>query len=391
LMRQVLDEETDSRFLSSDEVRGVADLCVNCKMCAHECPAHVKIPKLMLEAKAANVLEHGLTRSDWVLARTESFAALGSSLAFIVNAALGSRTVRWFMEKVFGVSRKRLLPAFAARNFLTRAARRGWTRPPQSKKPRVAYFVDVFANYNDPLLAEAVVAVLHHQGIEVYIPPGQIGCGIAPLAQGDVETAREAAEINLRVLADIAREGYTIVCSEPSAALMLRHDYRDIIDDPDTGLVAARTVELTGFLWDLKQYGRLQTDFRPLPFVVGHHVPCHLKALGGGAPKGPDLLALIPELRVHSIDVSCSGMAGTYGLKAENYEVSLEAGRPMLQEFANPEIQYGSSECSTCRLQMEDAGRKRALHPIQYLAIAYGLLPELRRRLQRPIGDLVIQ
>jgi len=283
------------------------------------------------------------------------------------------------------------LPAFAARNFLTRAARRGWTRPPQSKKPRVAYFVDVFANYNDPLLAEAVVAVLHHQGIEVYIPPGQIGCGIAPLAQGDVETAREAAEINLRVLADIAREGYTIVCSEPSAALMLRHDYRDIIDDPDTGLVAARTVELTGFLWDLKQYGRLQTDFRPLPFVVGHHVPCHLKALGGGAPKGPDLLALIPELRVHSIDVSCSGMAGTYGLKAENYEVSLEAGRPMLQEFANPEIQYGSSECSTCRLQMEDAGRKRALHPIQYLAIAYGLLPELRRRLQRPIGDLVIQ
>jgi FAD/FMN-containing dehydrogenase/Fe-S oxidoreductase len=391
LMRQVLDEETDSRFLSSDEVRGVADLCVNCKMCAHECPAHVNIPKLMLEAKAANVLEHGLTRSDWVLARTESFAALGSSLAFIVNAALGSRTVRWFMEKVFGVSRKRLLPAFAARNFLTRAARRGWTRPPQSKKPRVAYFVDVFANYNDPLLAEAVVAVLHHQGIEVYIPPGQIGCGIAPLAQGDVETAREAAEINLRVLADIAREGYTIVCSEPSAALMLRHDYRDIIDDPDTGLVAARTVELTGFLWDLKQYGRLQTDFRPLPFVVGHHVPCHLKALGGGAPKGPDLLALIPELRVHSIDVSCSGMAGTYGLKAENYEVSLEAGRPMLQEFANPEIQYGSSECSTCRLQMEDAGRKRALHPIQYLAIAYGLLPELRRRLQRPIGDLVIQ
>src|SRR6516225_2937249 len=122
-------------------------------MCAHECPAHVNIPKLMLEAKAANVLEHGLTRSDWELARTESFAALGSSLAFIVNAALGSRTVRWFMEKVFGVSRKRLLPAFAARNFLTRAARRGWTRPPQSKKPRVAYFVDVFANYNDPLLA----------------------------------------------------------------------------------------------------------------------------------------------------------------------------------------------------------------------------------------------
>jgi Fe-S oxidoreductase len=206
-----------------------------------------------------------------------------------------------------------------------------------------------------------------------------------------VETAREAAATNLRVLADIAREGYAIICSEPSAALMLRHDYRDIIDDPDTGLVAARTVELTGFLWELHQLGRLQTDFRWLNYSVGHHVPCHLKALGGGAPKGPDLLALIPGLRVHTIDVSCSGMAGTFGLKAENYDVARRAGAPMLQELANPEIQFGSSECSTCRLQMEDGSRKRALHPVQYLAMAYGLLPDLARRLTKPIGELVIK
>ena len=36
-----------------DEVRAVADLCVNCKMCRDECDARVNIPKLMLEAKAA--------------------------------------------------------------------------------------------------------------------------------------------------------------------------------------------------------------------------------------------------------------------------------------------------------------------------------------------------
>jgi len=46
----------------------------------------VNIPKLMLEAKAANVAEHGLSRADWVLARTESFAAFGSSFAFVVNS-----------------------------------------------------------------------------------------------------------------------------------------------------------------------------------------------------------------------------------------------------------------------------------------------------------------
>jgi len=54
------------------------------------------------------------------------------------------------------------------------------------------------------------VAVLHHNGIEVFVPPGQRGCGMAPLAYGDVETARETVARNVRVLAELAREGYPI-------------------------------------------------------------------------------------------------------------------------------------------------------------------------------------
>jgi len=118
-------------------------------------------------------------------------------------------------------------------------------------------------------------------------------------------------------------------------------------------------------------------------------VPCHLKALGR-PPAGPALLALIPELRAHTIDVNCSGMAGTFGLKRENYALSLEAGRPMLDQLSSPRVLFGSTECSTCRLQMEDGAGKRTLHPAQYLALAYGLMPELFRRLQEPIRELVL-
>jgi Fe-S oxidoreductase len=103
------------------------------------------------------------------------------------------------------------------------------------------------------------------------------------------------------------------------------------------------------------------------------------------------LLSLIPEMRVHTIDVSCSGMAGTFGLKAENYEASLAAGRPMLEELRRPRVLFGSTECSTCRIQMEDAGAVRTLHPAQYLALAYGYLPELRQRLRQPIRNLVLR
>src|SRR5208283_616843 len=118
------------------------------------------------------------------------------------------------------------------------------------------------------------------------------------------------AQKNLRALADAARAGWPIVCSEPSAALALRQDYVDLLNDDDARAVAAQTVELTAFLWRRRQQGRLRLDFRPLDISVGHHVPCHIKALRGPV-AGPELLRLIPGLRVHCIDVGCSGMAGT--------------------------------------------------------------------------------
>jgi Fe-S oxidoreductase len=251
-------------------------------------------------------------------------------------------------------------------------------------------FIDIFANYHDPQIAEAAVRVLRHNGVNVFVPPGQRSCGMEALAQGDVETARELARINLRVFADLAREGYRIVCTEPTAALTLRHDYLDLLDDPDAALVAGRAVELTTYLGELHARGRLRTDFRPLELPLGHHVPCHVKALGA-PPAGPGLLALIPGVKVHTIDVSCSGMAGTYGLRAESYETSLAAGRPMFDELRRPRVLFGSTECSACRMQMEEGSGKRTLHPVQYLALAYGLMPELAGRLRTPVGGLVVQ
>ena len=46
----------------------------------------------------------------------------------------------------------------------------------------------------------------------------------------------------------------------------------------------------------------------------------------GQDKAGPALLGLIPNLRLHTIDVSCSGMAGTFGLEARSYEASIAAG-----------------------------------------------------------------
>ncbi|MBI3408681.1 MAG: FAD-binding protein [Planctomycetes bacterium] len=376
--------------ISADEVRAVADLCVNCKMCALECPAHVNIPKLMLEAKAANVAEHGLDRSEWFLARMDRLARWGSALPLFANLILRSRPTRWLLDKLFGLSPRRRLPRFSRRSFLRRARKRGWTTRPKGDRPWLAYVPDLYATYVDPQIAEAVVAVLNHNGFDVYVPAKQRGSGIEALAHGDVDTARDIAQYNLRALVEPARDGVPILCSEPSAAVMLRHDYLDLVDDADARLVARQTVEFTTFLGELKYQGKLRSDFHSLEAIVGHHVPCHLKALRGSV-DGPGLLGQIPGMRVETIDVSCSGMAGTFGMTTYDFQTSLDAGRPMLAELASPAIQYGASECSSCRMQMEEGSRKRALHPAQYLALAYGLMPEIADRLKEPIRELTLR
>ena len=131
--------------------------------------------------------------------------------------------------------------------------------------------------------------------------------------------------------------------------------------------------------------GWLRTDFvHRIEMTLGHHIPCHIKARGVPA-AGPKLLRTIPGVTVVEIDRSCSGMAGAQGFRADAYESSLRIGKPMLDELNKPEIQLGSTECSLCRLQMQEGSGKRALHPVQYLAYAYGLLPKLARRLRKPL------
>ena len=390
LLRDLLGSASQGVPLSAEEVRTVADLCVHCKMCATECPARVNVPKLMLAAKAANVAEHGMDATDGLFSQLENVLRWGSAMSFLANLALRSRASRWVLDKLFGLSPERRLPRLAPRSFMSQAKRRGWTHKPSGANPVAVYFVDLYANYVEPQIAEATVAVLQHHGYDVFVPADQRGSGLEAIVHGDLESARDAAQKNLHVLIEAARAGWPIVCSEPSAALMLKQDYRDLHADDDARVVAENTIELTTFLRQLHEKGRLRTDFRQLDMTLGHHVPCHVKALNTGI-AGPDLLRLIPGTSLQTIDVGCSGMAGTYGMKSANHRLSLRAGEAMLSTLRQSKPMFGSTECSSCRLQMEDGASKRTLHPIQYLALAYGILPEVAERLREPMRDLVLR
>ncbi|HVT27155.1 MAG TPA: heterodisulfide reductase-related iron-sulfur binding cluster, partial [Lacipirellulaceae bacterium] len=304
-------------------------------------------------------------------------AALAGRLPAVANWAFSNPTVRWLMEKTLGIAQGRKLPRLARRSFLQQSAMRRLHHPPRTSGDKIVYFVDTYANHFDTQLGEALVAVMRHNDVAVYVRQDQLHAGMTMIAAGSLEPARFVAAKNVSALAESVRQGYTIIASEPSAVLALTHEYPALLDnDEDALIVAQHTQEACHYLWQLHLRGRLKLDFQPQRISVGYHVPCHLRALGIGAPA-ENLLRLVPGLKVNRIERGCSGMAGLWGIKRENYRASLRAGLELISTVRDGPFQIGTTECSTCKMQMEQGSAKPTIHPIKLLALAYGLMPEV--------------
>lgn len=371
VLRQIMTGQLDESFRRDEAFRQVADYCVNCKSCTWECPSAVNIPKLMLEAKSHYVKHKGMVWVENVLANGELMGKFGSRFGGLANLTLKLPPVRWLMEKGTGVDRRRPMPSFAFGTFAPKARRLAAKATPAASAPaKVAYFVDLFANYHDHPLGRAVMDVLTHNGIEVIVPK-QASAAMPPIDYGNLPAAKKVIQTNLDQLMPAVERGYTIVCSEPTAALCLKEEWLDVLRNDQAEAVADATVELMTFLRDLHAQGKLKTDFRPVDLQMGYHCPCHLKAQHVGYP-GVDLVRLVSGVRVDIIEKGCCGIAGTYGFQRRNYDTSVEAGRQMLDALRDGEAPFGMSECSTCRMQMEHVAGKYTFHPAKVLAMAYG-------------------
>ena len=189
---------------------------------------------------------------------------------------------------------------------------------------------------------------------------------------GDINGARKAIEKNVKRLGPLVKDGFRVVCTDPRTTLFFRRDMLDCVDSPEAAAVAAASFDLMQFLLSLHRAGRLDTRFRAVAFALAYHAPCHLRALQIGKPS-VELLRLIPELPIADLDGGCCGMAGTFGLRKKNYDLSMLIGRPLFEQIKGLEVRYGLTECSSCAMQLHQGSGKRFLHPIQVLHRAYGL------------------
>jgi Fe-S oxidoreductase len=89
---------------------------------------------------------------------------------------------------------------------------------------------------------------------------------------------------------------------------------------------------------------------------------------------------MIPSLETNAEELGCSGLAGTFGLTKEQFKESTSIGHKLIERMRSSEYQFGMTECSSCKFQMEQQSTTPTLHPLKVLALSYGLMPELRRR-----------
>ena len=57
---------------------------------------------------------------------------------------------------------------------------------------------------------------------------------------------------------------------------------------------------------------------------------------------------------------------------------------------AQPAQWSGATECSACKIQMEQGTTKPTLHPIKVLALAYGVMPEIESLLTAKSEELTV-
>ena len=122
----------------------------------------------------------------------------------------------------------------------------------------------------------------------------------------------------------------------------------------------------------LDERGELRRDMRPVDLEVPYHAPCQQRGHGIGTPA-MELMALVPGLRARQVDAVCCGVAGTYGLKAEKYDIAMEVGRSLFDQVRASGAELSVCDSETCRWQIAAATDRPSVHPVEMLHRAYGL------------------
>ena len=349
-------------------------LCLNCKRCEVACPENVKIADLIQEARI-KYSTHKPSLRDRMLANTDFVGTLAHNFAPITNFALGLKPVKAVMDGVLKIDKHRSFPAYSFQTF------EQWYKKHAAEqaayKKHVSYFHGCYANYNFPQLAKDFVTILNACGYGVNLLEKEKCCGLALIANGMSEQAKKQGELNINSMRKAIKAGDDVLTTSSSCTFTMRDEYKHLlkIDNDD---VTPHLSLATRWLYRKVEAGEIKLAFRKdFRQKLAYHTACHMERMGW-AIYSTELLRMIPGVELILLESQCCGISGTYGFKKENYKRSQAIGAPLFKQIEDVNPDFVSTDCETCKWQIEMSTTKKVKNPISTIAEALDI-EETRR------------
>jgi Fe-S oxidoreductase len=176
----------------------------------------------------------------------------------------------------------------------------------------------------------------------------------------------------LVALRPYVERGVAVVGLEPSCLLTLRDEYLVMGLGDEAARLAGQAMLFEEFIAAQADAGALRLDLAPLATSTALlHGHCHQKAFDAMRAV-VRVLALIPGLKVETVESSCCGMAGSFGYEAEHFDISMRMAElsllPAVRK-ANPDTMV-VADGTSCRHQIHDGSGRAALHVASVLQMA---------------------
>ncbi|MCA9635446.1 MAG: hypothetical protein KC420_05365 [Myxococcales bacterium] len=371
--------EGDVTKLTRAETDRVMDACFQCKLCEVQCPYtprdkhefELDFPKLVHRYQALRAKREGLTLRDRVLGDPDTTGKLARASLGLANVMNRVKLHRWFMEKVVGIHRDKLLPEFAGQTFEAWARREG--KIADAPGGEVVLFQTCYVQHNEPEIGRDTCEVMAKNEVDLRCAAGLRCCGMPAWEHGDLEGLRRHAKANLDVLTPFVDAGAKVMAINPTCSMMLRREYPELVADEDrerARKVAAAVVDPSEHLWSLRREPRFNTEFKSTPGPLAYHAPCHLRAQAIGF-RARNLLKKIPEVGAVDQVMECCGHNGTYAMTTEGFVPSQRVGKRAFDGMKDAEAKVWVTDCPLAALQFEQHAGVKPMHPMSVLARAY--------------------
>jgi len=324
---------------------------------------------MKVEAQAARLAKRGLSLRDRLIGYLPRYAPLAAKWPKLANMRNDAPRLRQWSERYAGLSARRDLPRWRSDVWREPAGDGG------AGSRAVVFFADTFNRYFEPENIEAALAVLAAAGYGVHLPKPPDGerplcCGRTFLAVGLIEEARREAARCVAALAPFLARGIPFIGLEPSCILGFRDEIPALVKGEDGRRLAAHALLFEEFLAREAKAGALKLPLKPVAKRALLHGHCHQKSFAAmGAVE--NVLRLVPDLALDTVESSCCGMAGAFGYGTDTIDVSLK----MAELSLLPAVRKADADtliCAdgvSCRHQIKDGSGREALHVARVLAM----------------------